>query len=543
MNMKKAFIALALGVFLVMTVGSVYAYEAFQGPTELIQYNPTKAYNGYTLFSPFLYGNSTGVWTTYLINMEGNVVESWDFDTSPGLYGYLTQDGTIVRGAELPEATAADTYGVLGGPTIGGLQEWGWDGNLLVDIAHYSEDSTSHHDFRKIWNNALQAYTYILLTFERMTPQDAIDNGADPVYEAGYTNNGNGWSLDGIYEVDADGNTLWMWTFENHLCQSYDATKAGYVEDISAHPEKLDINWETPNGGPATDWTHCNSLDYNQELGLICFNARTQGEFYVIDHDNTFVVGDPAASIANAAGPAGDFIYRWGNPCVYGQGDPPAFNTEGHQQMYGAHDIQWIGGANSAFTHEELNGVGLGNFLIFDNGCYCPTGYHSEAIEINPFLDANGNNTGSFVNPPDAGYTTVGGMMESPTTLSNQVAWYFRSVTVNSFYSSYISGCQRLPNGNTLVCSGATGHFFEVTQEGEVVWEYINPMQAGSGAPAAINVQTDADGEYIFPVFRCLRYGPDFAGLAGKDLTPMGKITDRAGVEQIQDNLQNFLAQ
>ena len=44
------------------------------------------------------------------------------------------------------------------------------------------------------------------------------------------------------------------------------------------------------------------------------------------------------------------------------------------------------------------------------------------------------------------------------------------------FSSSFISGAQRLTNGNTLICSGADGRLFEVTAQKEIVWEYINPF-------------------------------------------------------------------
>src|SRR5205814_214859 len=43
------------------------------------------------------------------------------------------------------------------------------------------------------------------------------------------------------------------------------------------------------------------------------------------------------------------------------------------------------------------------------------------------------------------------------------------------------SGAERLPNGNTLICSGVTGTIFEVTAEKEVVWKYTNPAR---GRPA-----------------------------------------------------------
>ena len=40
-----------------------------------------------------------------------------------------------------------------------------------------------------------------------------------------------------------------------------------------------------------------------------------------------------------------------------------------------------------------------------------------------------------------------------------------------------ISGAQRLPNGNTLICSGINGTVFEVTPEKEMVWKYVNPAK------------------------------------------------------------------
>jgi len=56
------------------------------------------------------------------------------------------------------------------------------------------------------------------------------------------------------------------------------------------------------------------------------------------------------------------------------------------------------------------------------------------------------------------------------------VVWEYRDNTAwLSFFSSYISGAQRLPNGNTLITEGLTGRIFEVTPERDIVWEYVNP--------------------------------------------------------------------
>ena len=53
------------------------------------------------------------------------------------------------------------------------------------------------------------------------------------------------------------------------------------------------------------------------------------------------------------------------------------------------------------------------------------------------------------------------------------------------FFSSFISGAQRLANGNTLICSGANGTIFEVTPDKTIVWKYVNPVaiDTPSGKP------------------------------------------------------------
>ncbi len=45
-----------------------------------------------------------------------------------------------------------------------------------------------------------------------------------------------------------------------------------------------------------------------------------------------------------------------------------------------------------------------------------------------------------------------------------------------NFFSPRMGNAQRLPNGNTLITESSFGRFFEVTREGEVVWEYVNPF-------------------------------------------------------------------
>ena len=67
-----------------------------------------------------------------------------------------------------------------------------------------------------------------------------------------------------------------------------------------------------------------------------------------------------------------------------------------------------------------------------------------------------------------------------------------------------ISGAQRLPNGNTLICAGAPGIVFEITPQKKIVWQYNLAAFGGRGGPNARNV------------FRAYRFAPDFPGLKGK---------------------------
>jgi len=84
---------------------------------------------------------------------------------------------------------------------------------------------------------------------------------------------------------------------------------------------------------------------------------------------------------------------------------------------------------------------------------------------------------------------------------SKEIVWrYFPKKNPLTFWSPHISGCQRLSSGNTLICEGGQGCIFEITPDGEVVWEYINPF---FGAHPSL-----PDSEINW-VFRAKRYAGD----------------------------------
>jgi outer membrane protein assembly factor BamB len=78
-----------------------------------------------------------------------------------------------------------------------------------------------------------------------------------------------------------------------------------------------------------------------------------------------------------------------------------------------------------------------------------------------------------------------------------KIVWKYQENAERDFFSSRISNAQRLPNGNTLICEGDTGRLFEVTSDGELVWEYVNPHFGGP-----LNAQNNR-------VFRAFRYSAE----------------------------------
>ena len=499
---------------LAITVPAALAYEAFQGPTELIQYDPARAYNGYNLFSPFRGKN------TYLLDMHGNVVHYWPYPEgweSPGAeaiekHARLLEDGTLLRGF-----VDRRVHGGMGG-AIFRLEDW--DGEVLWEHDEERPGYVPHHDFRMIWNPKLEERTLMYVSSVEMSHEDVMALGADPSKRENYASR-----PDGIVEVDMDGNVIWEWNISDHVVQDYDSSLKNYGVVAETYG-KMDINFAA---GVSGDWIHINGFDYNEVLDQVVINNSTHSEFYVVDHGATFVPGDAEESIELAASDEGDFVFRWGNPCVYDSGECPRSinegqgSVDGHQQVFRTHDIQWI--RNKEITPFGSDLPGAGNFLVFDNGNRHLGERRSKLVEINPYDGPMED--GVYIREAEAGYTQVGGGMGASATVSNQIVWTYASVLENSFYSLYISGAQRLPNGNTLSCSGAHGHFFEVTPDGDVVWEYINPVGDRTGKAFGIyKVMTDAVGRQFNSAFRCARYRPDYSGLEGRDLTPMGKITE-----------------
>jgi outer membrane protein assembly factor BamB len=86
-----------------------------------------------------------------------------------------------------------------------------------------------------------------------------------------------------------------------------------------------------------------------------------------------------------------------------------------------------------------------GNILVFDNHGHGGLGGGSRIVEFDP--------------------------------ADNRIVWSYAGDADSHFWSRRRGTQQRLPNGNVLITSTEEGRLFEVTRDGEIVWNFYNPVR------------------------------------------------------------------
>jgi hypothetical protein len=422
-------------------LGRRLAHEALETRALLAQttglfFNNAGTQDGYVLFSP----NTTG--TTYLMDKDANVVNTWQSNYAPGLLAYLQPDGSLLRASAV---NGQGGHGTIESPGAGGrIERFDWDGNLVWQFDYDNVDGIGadylqHHDFEVMPNGNI-----LLIAWEYKTGAEAIAAGRDPaLLTPGHL------YPDHVVEVQPDlagggGTIVWEWHVWDHLVQEFDPTKANYygATGVEDHPELIDLNYVSDpanGGGQQDDWNHVNGIDYNAEFDQIVLSVREQSEIWIIDHSTS--TAEAAGHTGGNSGKGGDLLYRWGNPQVYDRGTPA------DRKLFFQHDPQWI----------PAGLPGAGNITMFNNGFGRDGTDYSSVEEIAPPVDENGD------------YILDAGQPYGPATTA-----FTYNAPVDDF-SAIISGAQRLPNGNTLIDFGVRGDFTEVTPAGTEVWKYVNP--------------------------------------------------------------------
>ena len=447
-----------------------------------------RALKGYTLLSTM---NSKSV---YLLDNEGRVAHTWKTDINSHHCCYLLPNGHLLRPVELGGREKA--FG--GGPApLGRIQELDWNGEIVWDFTFFNDKQLPHHDICKMPNGNV-----LMIVWEKKTVDECVAAGRKKELVSKYL------LPDSLIEIKPTGKTegevVWEWHLWDHLIQDHDSSKANFGV-VADHPELVDVNYnaepppppgdaakkDAPKDAPKDvakkdaadpkvasgvaakskadmdklksigyagsaasqaqkvnpDWTHFNSVDYNADLDQIMVSTPEFSEVWIIDHGTT--KAEAASHDGGRRGKGGDLLYRWGNPVNYQTGTPA------DKKLFYQHNAQWI----------PKGLPGEGHMLVYNNGQRRPGASYSSIDEIVLPVDDKGL------------YTLEKGKAYGPA----EPFWSYTAPTKTNFFSSFISGTHRLPNGNTMICSGANGTLFEVTPDKEVVWKYINPAKGGFG--------------------------------------------------------------
>ncbi len=418
--------------------------------------NKPEAFDGYTFIAPHFNNYA------YVIDNEGRIINEWEIgDFTREIHLLDNGNVLVVRGS--PE-DLHDAFIPIGYEVDGAVVELTWEGELVWEYVFRDPLKRHHHGIEVLPNGNILA-----LIWEYHHIDEALAMGLDPATVEATLEGYDHFLPDSIVEINrASSEIVWEWRAWDHLIQDVDEKLPNYGAP-SANPQRIDINYEKYllkniptdwSAGPA-DWMHSNMVNYNPILDQIVLSVHSFDEIWIVNHN---------LAVDEAAGRAGDLLYRWGNPFAYGSGDMVE-----DRKLFQQHDAQWI--------DEGLPGAG--NILIYNNRNNVvredeqADDEYSSILEIKPPLREDG----SYDWSADA-----------------EIVWHYDT----GFYSRIISGVQRLPNGNTLITAGVPGRLLEVSPDGEVVWEFLNPVPPD-------------DRQWLF---RVRKYPADHPGLAGKDLRP-----------------------
>ena len=394
-------------------------------PTGATIYNPEKAWSGYTLFP--LKGQGV-----MLIDMNGGEIRLWE-----NLKGFPAKmfPGGYVLGSKRERSSK------FGMQDYEDVVQLDWDGNEVwrFDRYEYIEDegmeprwmARQHHDYQREGN-----------------PVGYYAPGMEPKVHGGKTlilghktvrnlKISDKLLLDDvIYEVDEDGKIIWEWVCNEHFDEFGFSEEAKNV--LFRNPNLRSVEPEKVG-----DWMHINSMS---ALGPNKWYDAGDERFHP---DNIIWDGRETNIIAIISKETGKVVWKIG----------PYYNTP---------ELKHLGciiGQHHA--HMIPRGLpGEGNVLVFDNGGWA--GYGAPNPE-SKYGEKNARRDYSRILEID------------PVTL--EIVWQYTPkeagfvmpLDASRFYSPFISGAQRLANGNTLITEGSNGRLIEVTPSYEIVWEYINP--------------------------------------------------------------------
>ena len=393
-------------------------------PTGTTIYDPELTWNGYTVLSPL------GTQAVLVIDMNGNVVKRWDgFVNAAGGPARVLPGGGVIaaNGSRPPHQESLE------------LIQRDFEGNVVWRFERNEQIETRSGD--TIWS-ARQHHDWQREDF----PAGYYSPEATPAIEGSNTLILTHTNLsqpnvadvlledDRLIEVSWDGDIIWEWVASDHIDElGFAADARDVIRDAQA--------FSRARG--SFDWLHINSATY---LGPNHWFDEGDLRFA----PNNVIISSRQASLLAIVGRDGEIVWRLGSDFR------ESSELRAIRQIIGQHHAHFI----------PKGLPGAGNLLVFDNGGASGYGF------ANPIAP---NGTGAFVRP------TSRVLEINPVTL--ELVWSYAGPR---FFSTNISGAQRLPNGNTLITAGAGGRLFEVTSDDTIVWEYMYPLFGGGGGSNAV---------------------------------------------------------
>jgi hypothetical protein len=432
-----------LFVFIFITQWSIA-----QPPTIGLLYEDSNASDAFALFTPQKNNE------VYLVNNCGEKVNQWSFTELPGATCYLLANGNLMRAGQ------------------DNIEVRDWNNNVVWSYATTANGIMQHHDIHPLPNGNVICVVSDNYSLALITAQ-----GRNPAIT------GANLKLDKIVEIQPTGlNTgtiVWQWKFKDHLIQDFDATKLNYGV-VADHSELLDLNVVNGNGA---DYIHVNSIDYNAALDQIMVSGRHMNEIYIIDHSTT--TAEAAGHTGGNSNRGGDFLWRWGNPQIYRQGN----NDD--RKLFLQHDAKWV----------ESGYLDTVKITVFNNGDAASPQTFTSVVMLQPEI--------------------VGGVYTQSNSKFNPINYdwsWSGTILGTTVFEDKMSGVHGMPNGNIIISETTLGRVSEITKTGTLLWSYRNPTGGIVASSPTIYAQSSNPAPNN-TFFRAEKYPAGFSGFIGHDMT------------------------
>lgn len=380
---------------------------------------------------------------TFLMDEHGRVAHVWRTRSRlpEATVAYLLPDGNLLRTTcardwlDMDGRFPIGTHGTVGVEAKDGTILWEWS------CLEFGGEAL-HHDVEMMPNGNILALCW--------APLDAED-----ARERGWIRQGGRKRIisDKLREIKPDFETgsaeiVWEWSALDHAVQNADPALPCFGVPTD-NPGRIDINWPQLdriqfNSGQLF---HLNSVSYDAEQDIILLSSAAFGEIWMIDHSTSSQEAKGSSGGRRKRG--GDLIWRWGNPQTHGLGAPD------DQILYWQHDAHFLPGAVPR----------KGNVLLFNNGMR-----RSAEGRPDPGQICMGMISGAYSDvlelklPWERGDLAAG---RDP-----EIVWSHNGDGRNGIYSPFMSGAQRMPNGNTLMVQACDKRIVEVSPDGRTVMDF-----------------------------------------------------------------------